>query len=210
MRLDRERAVLVVVDAQERLFPHIDGHAALERELVRLVTGCRTLSLPIIVTEQYTKGLGPTIASVREALGSDYDPIEKATFSCAGHEPFVNALDELGRQQVVLCGIEAHVCVYQTAIDLIDRGHFVYLVTDAVGSRRGATRRWRSGESSRRGHVDVGGDGLVRAPRRFGYRRVPRRLEARQIASRATGVLSCGAAELRRGSSVKYVLKGNV
>lgn len=138
MRLDRERAVLVVVDAQERLFPHIDGHAALERELVRLVTGCRTLSLPIIVTEQYTKGLGPTIASVREALGSDYDPIEKATFSCAGHEPFVNALDELGRQQVVLCGIEAHVCVYQTAIDLIDRGHFVYLVTDAVGSRRGS------------------------------------------------------------------------
>ena len=140
MRLERERALLVVVDVQERLFPHIHEHQLLEKELVRLVEGCRELSLPIVVTEQYTKGIGPTIGSVRDALGDDYRPMEKMCFSCVGDEAFLEAINTLGRQQIILCGIESHVCVYQTAIDLLDRGHYVYLVTDAVGSRKASNR----------------------------------------------------------------------
>ncbi len=140
MRLEKDRTALVVVDVQERLFPFIHEHERVEQETARLVRGVRTLGLPIIVTEQYTKGLGPTIASVRDALEDDYRPLEKMTFSCCGDKPFMKALEETERQQILLCGIEAHVCVYQTAIDMLDQGFRVYLVTDAVGSRVAANR----------------------------------------------------------------------
>jgi nicotinamidase-related amidase len=135
MRLERARTALVVIDVQERLFPFIHTHEALANEIVRLVRGARRLELPIVVTEQYPKGLGPTIEPVREALGPDYKPLEKMSFSCAGDAAFLTALDGIGREQILLCGIETHVCVYQTAIDLLDRGYRVYLVEDAVGSR---------------------------------------------------------------------------
>jgi nicotinamidase-related amidase len=96
------------------------------------------------VTEQYTKGLGPTIAPVREALGPDYKPLEKMSFSCAGDAAFLTALDGIDREQILLCGIETHVCVYQTAIDLLDRGYRVYLV-----AARRTTATSRSAASSR-------------------------------------------------------------
>jgi nicotinamidase-related amidase len=140
LRLERDRSALVVVDVQERLFPHIDEHAPLERELTRLVSGVRALSLPIVVTEQYVKGLGPTVPTVREALGEAYAPLEKMTFSCCGDRGFLAALDQTGSQHVLLCGIETHVCVYQTAMDLVARGYYVHVVTDAVGSRRAHNR----------------------------------------------------------------------
>jgi nicotinamidase-related amidase len=135
MRLERLRTSLVVIDVQEKLFPHIDGHGALEEALVKLVRGAHVLDLPMIVTEQYVKGLGPTIAPVREALGPAYAPIEKMSFSSARDNSFLDALARLERPHVLVCGIEAHVCVYQTAIDLLDRGYHVHVVTDAVGSR---------------------------------------------------------------------------
>ncbi len=135
MRIERDRATLVVVDVQERLFPHIHGHDDLAREIPRLIQGLRTLDVPIVVTEQYVKGLGPTIEPVRTALGSAYSPIEKMSFSCCGNNPFLEALTALDRSHAILTGIETHVCVYQTAIDLIERGYFVHLVVDAVGSR---------------------------------------------------------------------------
>ncbi len=140
MRLERDRTALVVIDVQERLYPFIHGREKLEQELVRLVKGIRTLALPIVVTEQYTKGLGPTLPSLRDALGSDYRPLEKMSFSCCGDKPFLAELEKTGRQQILVCGIEAHVCVYQTAIDLLDQGYRVYLVADAVGSRAAANR----------------------------------------------------------------------
>ena len=141
MRQERDRTALVVIDVQERLFPYIHDHDSVESETVRLIRGIRTLNLPIVVTEQYTKGLGPTLASVRDALGESYQPLEKDTFSCCGDTPFLDAMEKLGRQQVILCGIETHVCVYQTAIDLLDRGHHVYLAIDAVGSRSPRNRK---------------------------------------------------------------------
>lgn len=138
--MERERTGLVVVDVQERLFPHIHEHDALEAAIGRLVHGARMLALPILVTEQYVKGLGSTIASVREALEDAYAPLEKLAFSCCGDDAFVDALSGSGCRHVLLCGIETHVCVYQTAIDLLARGYYVHLITDAVGSRAPADR----------------------------------------------------------------------
>jgi len=135
MHLERSRAALVVVDAQERLFPHIHAHEALEQALVTLVKGVRELALPVVVTEQYVKGLGSTIPAVQDALGEAYQPLEKMSFSCCGDNRFLEALLATGRSDVILCGIETHVCVYQTATDLLDRGYRVHLVTDAVSSR---------------------------------------------------------------------------
>jgi nicotinamidase-related amidase len=140
VRLERSRTALVVVDVQERLFPHIDGHEALAAELVRLARGARALDLPVVVTEQYVKGLGPTISPLRDALGDAYAPLEKMTFSCCGDEGFVAALERTGCRHVLLCGIETHVCVHQSAMDLVARGYYVHVVTDAVGSRRSSNR----------------------------------------------------------------------
>lgn len=134
-RLRRDDAVVCIVDVQERLLPVIDRHDELVASLEKLTAGARTLSLPIVVTEQYVKGLGSTISSLRDALGDSYQPIEKACFSSYGCDAFRSTLEQSGRKQILLSGIEAHVCVYQTAIDLLTNGYEVYLLADAVSSR---------------------------------------------------------------------------
>lgn len=101
----------------------------------RLIAGCRALDIPILVTEQYPKGLGATLPEVREALGDWYRPIEKLSFSACGDLHFVASLEATGRQHVILCGVETHVCIYQTARDLRQMGFDVDVVADAVGSR---------------------------------------------------------------------------
>lgn len=135
--LSRRDAVLVVIDVQERLLPHIHEGERVVREVARLARGCGILDLPILATEQYRKGLGPTDAEVVRALAPDreFAPIEKMTFSCGAHPPFMEALRATGRRQVIVSGIEAHVCVLQTALDLKREGFEVYLAADAVSSR---------------------------------------------------------------------------
>ncbi len=161
MLLKRDDAVLVVIDVQERLLPFIHESELTVRQVVRLVRGFQILGLPILVTEQYRKGIGPTDERVIDALvrpesvdeplppvyASDADhpepqappasfqPLEKMTFSCAEHPPFMEALRATGRRQVLLCGIESHVCVLQTALHLIERGFDAFLAADAVSSR---------------------------------------------------------------------------
>ncbi len=122
------RTVLVVVDVQDgfRSYETFDEVAA---ACGRLVTGAGILTVPIIATEQYPKGLKHTAAEV--GLPDDVTPVEKTVFSACGAEGF----DLAGRDQVLLCGIEAHVCVAQTALDLLDQGVEVHVATDAVGSR---------------------------------------------------------------------------
>lgn len=137
--IDRNEAVLVVVDVQEKLVPHIDGGAALLPAISRLIEAFTLVDAPILVTEQYRKGLGPTdpsIVATLERLGRPFAPIEKMSFGCGAAPPFVSALEVLGRREVVLCGIEAHVCVLQTAVQLRDLGYTVFLAVDAVSSRR--------------------------------------------------------------------------
>jgi nicotinamidase-related amidase len=136
-RLHRDRAVLVIVDVQEKLVPVIFEATALLANLERLVRGCHLLGLPALVTEQYVRGLGPTVERLRNTLQEcgSYEPIEKNCFSAAGCEPFSARLAALQRDQVLVAGVETHVCVYQTCIDLLAEGLQVTLVADAVSSR---------------------------------------------------------------------------
>jgi nicotinamidase-related amidase len=137
LRLDRTQAVLVVIDVQEKLLPVIHGGDEVARNIERLIRGCHLLDVPAVVTEQYVKGLGPTIEPLRSALAETggYHPIEKSCFSAQGCELFASRLATLERRQVVVAGIETHVCVYQTVGDLLRAGFDVTIVGDAVSSR---------------------------------------------------------------------------
>jgi nicotinamidase-related amidase len=133
-RLKKEDAILVMIDFQERLMPAMEDQDDLEESVCKLVNGIRTLDVPVLVTQQYTKGLGQTVPDIAEALG-EFSPIEKADFSATGELNFLEALNETGKTSVILCGIETHVCVAQTALTLLELGYDVFLVLDAVSSR---------------------------------------------------------------------------
>jgi nicotinamidase-related amidase len=137
LRIEKEEIVLVVIDIQEALMKAMDPEIGknLPRNLQVLITFARELGVPILATEQYPKGLGRTIPDVKKELG-DLSLIEKVAFSCCRVDAFNERLNSLGRRQIVLSGIETHVCVLQTAADLIQRGYGVHVVADAVCSRR--------------------------------------------------------------------------
>jgi nicotinamidase-related amidase len=128
--LDRERTALVVVDVQEAFRPAVLEFDRTAHNVGVLVQGARTLGVPVVVTEQYPKGLGHTVPELAEHLDG-IEPVEKVTFSAAGADGF----DLGGRDQALVCGIESHVCVSQTAHDLLDRGVEVHVARDAVSSR---------------------------------------------------------------------------
>jgi len=123
-----------MIDVQSRLIPAMNGKDQLLTNMVKAVKGFQILGLPLIVTEQYRKGLGPTLPELSEII-TTFNPIEKRTFSCCGDDSFLKELKRIKRKQIIVCGIEAHVCVYQTCRDLLDLGHEVFLLTDAVSSR---------------------------------------------------------------------------
>jgi nicotinamidase-related amidase len=135
MRISREDSLLLVVDVQERLFPVMsDGEAMLTR-VVAAIRGAGILGLPSIVTEQYPKGLGQTIPAVNEALSTSA-PIEKIDFSCARVDAVRDKIVEADRTTVFVCGIEAHVCVQQTCLDLLEEKLRPVLLADCVSSRK--------------------------------------------------------------------------
>ncbi len=133
--LDRDRSVLVLIDVQERLFPYVhDGARMLER-IDLLLSAAGIMRIPRLVTEQYPKGLGGTIEPIRKIL-PEAEPVTKMDFSCASEPGFMDKLSSLKRDQIVLAGIEAHICVAQTALDLASAGWSVYVAADATSSRR--------------------------------------------------------------------------
>lgn len=138
-RLDRTRCLLVVVDIQERFRGLIHGLDGVLAATDRLVRGCQALQIPVLVTEHYPRGLGVTLPELRE-LFRPFSPLEKIHFSCAGDEGFAKAVAASGRDQILLCGIEAHVCIYQTAFDLLREGKQVAVASDAVSSCTAADR----------------------------------------------------------------------
>jgi len=138
-RLDRKNATLLVVDVQERLIPVMWNFAPVEKYARAAIQAARELGLPVIGTEQYPKGLGPTIASLRELLPSA--PLAKMHFSCGADPAFTKALAATGRKQVIVVGMETHVCVYQTVRDLLAQGYDVRVCADAVTSRFEEHRR---------------------------------------------------------------------
>lgn len=139
-RIRRENTVLLMVDLQERLLPAMANADAILRQSLIIVQVARTLNLPILLTEQYPKGLGRTVPDLIAALGDAYRPVEKTTFSACGEEGMGEALRALGARGVLLVGIEAHVCVLQTALDLLEAGYDVFPVADAVSSRHEGDR----------------------------------------------------------------------
>jgi nicotinamidase-related amidase len=135
MRILKDNVAAVVVDIQERLLPHMyDGENVLS-SCLKLIEGLRLLEIPVLVTQQYTKGLGPTVAPVVQIF-QGFRHIEKISFSCCDEPAFTEELDRLGKQQIIICGIEAHVCVLQTCLDLIALGKRPVVVEDCVSSRK--------------------------------------------------------------------------
>ena len=132
---DIDDAILVIVDVQERMMAAIHDGEAVQQKIATLARGAAILGLPVLTTEQYPAGLGATTRVVQDALGDAYKPLEKMTFSAAGDLDFMQAFEASGRHQVILCGVEGHVCIYQTARDLHNLGYTVEVVADAVGSR---------------------------------------------------------------------------
>ena len=141
-RIHRADAVLIVIDVQEKLMPVIDRHDEVARNIERLVRGCKVLDVPAMLTEQYVKGLGPTIPPVKGAFEetSGYEPIEKNCFSGYACAEFVTALRLLQKKQAIVAGIETHICVYQTVVDLMANGYQVTIVADAAGSRSASNK----------------------------------------------------------------------
>jgi nicotinamidase-related amidase len=151
--LQRQSTTLLLVDIQEKLLAAMDQNEApsLVRQLGILVDGAKVLGLPILATEQYPKGLGPTIPSLKEKLAEA--PIEKMEFSAFANERARDALKAHKTNSVILCGMETHVCVYQTARDLLSHGFHVFIPEEAVLSRRDVNVRVGLGLCERAGAV---------------------------------------------------------
>jgi nicotinamidase-related amidase len=133
--LTREGTVIVIVDFQERLAMTMPDRENVLKNILKLATAAKVLRIPILLTEQYPQGLGPTVVPLQALLAGDYKPHEKLAFSCCGCEGFMKALEGVKRRGVLLVGIEAHVCILQTALDLRHRKYQVHVASDACCSR---------------------------------------------------------------------------
>jgi nicotinamidase-related amidase len=131
--LDRENALFLVVDMQDTLLKKCHDWGKVQERTTVFSRFCHVVNMPIVMTEQYPKGLGRTNLQVAEATG--VDPIPKTTFNCFGEPVFLKRVEEHSPKTLVLAGIEAHVCIIQTAIDALERGYRVHVLADAVTSR---------------------------------------------------------------------------
>ena len=135
MRILRNETVAIVVDIQEKLFPHMHEGDLMLRNCLKLIEGLKILSVPLIVTQQYTRGLGPTLQAIVQMF-PDFRYIEKISFSCFGEPAFKEEITRLGKTDIILFGIEAHVCVLQTCLDLLEAGKRPVVVEDCISSRK--------------------------------------------------------------------------
>jgi len=138
--LQPDKTILLLIDIQGKLAELMYEKDLLYQSLHRLITGAQALSLPVLWMEQIPEKMGPTIQQVRELLTSE-QPISKKSFSCCGEPIFNSKLGASGRKQVLIAGIETHVCVYQTASDLVLAGYETHVVADAVSSRTFANKQ---------------------------------------------------------------------
>jgi nicotinamidase-related amidase len=139
--LDLKQTALAVIDMQESFRQPIPDFAELAARVALVAHAAQLLGVTVVVTEQYPKGLGGTAGEIRAVLPEAFEPIEKTAFSSCGAQEFVSQLERAGARQVLLCGIEAHVCVNQTAHDLLARGYQVHLLTDCISSRTEQNRQ---------------------------------------------------------------------
>ncbi len=135
MRIDRENTIAIIIDIQERLFPYISEKERLEQNMVVLSSALQILKIPIIVTEQYRKGLGPTIQSIQASF-SKFFFMEKMSFSCCDDVEIMKIIKAYNPKNVLIAGIESHVCVLQTALDLLKNNFNAVIIEDCVSSRK--------------------------------------------------------------------------
>lgn len=140
MRIERKQSAGLVIDIQEKLFPHMHKSEDLLRRTSLLLEGLNVLQIPMLLTEQYPKGLGPTLEPISLRLEGQ-KVHEKIAFSCCGDPAFMNHLRSLDRSIIIVCGIEAHVCVLQTVMDLIDEDFTPVVVEDCISSRNPEDKR---------------------------------------------------------------------
>ncbi|MEM9883187.1 MAG: hydrolase [Planctomycetota bacterium] len=139
-RLDPQRSALLLIDLQERLVPVMHEKTTVVRRAARLVEGANVLGVPVLITEQYPRGLGHTVADIAKQLRGAVSVDEKTRFSASG-PGLTKRLEQQGTRSVVLAGIETHVCVLQTALDLLAAGYTVAVCEDATSSRRAIDKR---------------------------------------------------------------------
>jgi hypothetical protein len=135
MRILLEESVAVLIDLQDRLFPHMHENELLLANCLKLIAGLQILEVPIIVTQQYSAGLGPTVSSIVEKF-DEFRYIEKNSFSCCDEPSFLDQMSQLKKRCILLFGIESHVCVLQTCIDLQERGLNALVIEDCTSSRK--------------------------------------------------------------------------
>lgn len=152
MTINREDTIAVFIDFQEKLLPAMSRKEELEDKVCRLAEGLKVLEIPHIVTQQYTKGIGETVPSVAAAIG-EFEAIDKTTFSCMSHVEFVNQLEIASKPNVIVCGIEAHICVQQTVEQLLAEGYNVYVPVDCISSRSQNDFMWSCERMERAGAV---------------------------------------------------------
>lgn len=140
--LDKTNAALVIIDIQDRLAAAMKVKNEVTKNCLHLIELSKMLNIPIVVTEQYPKGLGRTLVEIKEQLPV-YQPIEKLTFSCCEEPNFLNEIKKLDKMSIILTGMETHICVLQTCIGLLREGFNVHIVRDAVCSR--AKENWKTG-----------------------------------------------------------------
>jgi nicotinamidase-related amidase len=139
--LDAARAALVVIDMQESFRTPISDFSEVAARVALVAHAAQLLRVPVVVTEQYPKGLGHTAGEIRAVLPAGLEPVEKTAFSSCGARQFVGELERTGARQILVCGIEAHICVNQTTHDLLARGYQVHLLTDCISARTPQNRQ---------------------------------------------------------------------
>ncbi len=132
--LTKEKSALVIVDVQEKLLPYVVNKERVVDNIQMLIKFADIMSIPIILTEHYPKGLGKTVPEIAEVL-KNHTPFTKVIFSCCGAEGFISGLRELGVSRIMIAGIESHICVEQTTLDLMYSGFEVHVIADAISSR---------------------------------------------------------------------------
>lgn len=140
MHIKLEESIAMIVDYQEKLMPSIHNHEQVIAKIAQLLTGLKTVGCPVIFTQQYTKGLGMTVPELVETQ-EEFHYLEKVTYSCLDTEEIKEELRKQNKKTVILAGVEAHICVMQTARDLIDQGYQVCIVTDCISSRTEENRQ---------------------------------------------------------------------
>jgi hypothetical protein len=134
MRIKRENCSGLVIDIQEKLYPVMAESDSLKTNCIKFLEGLSLLGIPTVFTQQYSKGLGDTISEI-SSLYQSFSHIEKNSFSCMDEPAYTNYLEHSGKTNVLVCGIESHVCVLQTAIDLQEKGYHPVIISDCISSR---------------------------------------------------------------------------